>query len=574
MRDLRPSQYPIATRAFRVAESVAIVCTLSLAGFLRLYRLGESPPGMNVDEGAAAWNAFCLLKTGADQHGVSWPVFDSAGFGQGLTTLWLYVLMPFQAIGGLSVLTTRIAAALIGVLVVFLMYVAGKRLFNTWTGITAALLLSINPWHLQQSRWGHMATLFPLLAILPIITMLWANLPLYRDVQGRKPYVFRSAIAGIITGLSCYGYYAARLWVPVFLVGSVLVNWREWRDRVQSLRGTYSVAAFVFALALTFGPLIWATTNLPLLQKRAAAMWVWDPGDSLGLKVQKVIARYPGHFGIDFLFLKGDVDIALSPPNGYGLFQWYSLPMMALGLLQLMSKVRVIPSMKLLLVWIVLFPSADLLSRHPSMHALRSLPGVCPLTLLSAVGIVYTAQGLWVRRKTLTILAVVLTTAITFFMSSRFFRAYYQHFNTDPAKYYAGHKDILDACTWVKPLVEKEDAVFVTSTGIPHPYIYTLIGLEYDPLQWLSDPKVFIDGPLRDGSYTSEQVCLRYGKMYFMYGDFGLSYYRALLKNGRPDRALIIARPGEFSGGNFLPIHQILDNEGSPSLLIYQVILQ
>ena len=52
-----------------------LLAILLVGGALRLWRLGESPPGLNVDEAANAWNAYCLLKTGIDQYGVSWPIF-------------------------------------------------------------------------------------------------------------------------------------------------------------------------------------------------------------------------------------------------------------------------------------------------------------------------------------------------------------------------------------------------------------------------------------------------------------------------------------------------------------------
>src|SRR5437867_9862636 len=90
----------------------ALVAILLVAAALRLWRLGESPPGLNVDEAANAWNAYCLLKTGMDQHGVSWPIFDSQGFGQGMTTVSLYALIPFQAVFGLNIPTARVPAAI------------------------------------------------------------------------------------------------------------------------------------------------------------------------------------------------------------------------------------------------------------------------------------------------------------------------------------------------------------------------------------------------------------------------------------------------------------------------------
>ncbi|MDO8610433.1 MAG: hypothetical protein Q7R95_07830, partial [bacterium] len=45
-----------------------------LAGFLRLYKLGEVPGSLDWDEASIGWNAYSLLKTGTDEYGKAWPV--------------------------------------------------------------------------------------------------------------------------------------------------------------------------------------------------------------------------------------------------------------------------------------------------------------------------------------------------------------------------------------------------------------------------------------------------------------------------------------------------------------------
>mgnify|MGYP001075557147 CR=1 FL=1 len=89
-----------------------------LAALLRLARLGLSPPGLCQDEAISAWNAYCLLRTGRDMAGVSWPIFYAHGFGGSPTVLLPYLIIPFQALGGLSVLTTRLVPAVCGILCV------------------------------------------------------------------------------------------------------------------------------------------------------------------------------------------------------------------------------------------------------------------------------------------------------------------------------------------------------------------------------------------------------------------------------------------------------------------------
>ena len=114
---------------------------------------GSDAPGLHVDEAANAWNAYCLLKTGSDQHGVRWPVFYLGAFGDNRSSLFAYALLPIQAWEG-SVCGQRGCAAVGGILAVFLIYWVGTKLFGVRVGLAAAAMLALNPWHLQQSRLG------------------------------------------------------------------------------------------------------------------------------------------------------------------------------------------------------------------------------------------------------------------------------------------------------------------------------------------------------------------------------------------------------------------------------------
>ncbi|MDD5543340.1 MAG: glycosyltransferase family 39 protein [Acidobacteriia bacterium] len=551
-------------------EIILLVCILALAGGLRVYHLGQSPLWMNVDEGATAWNSYCLLKTGMDQHGVRWPIFDSAGFGQGMTTLYLYMLIPFQAIGGLNVITSRAPAAMCGVLMVFLIYYVGKRLFDRWVGIAAAGLLALSPWHLQQSRWGHMANLFPLIALAPLAVMLWAGFPGADD--GSRPLrPWQALLAGAVTGVGCYGFYGARLWIPVFCTAFVLVNWRAWWGRLKTRPGVLATAAFLLMVLLTFGPLVWASVRLPLVMKRAEVTWVWNPSDAFMTKIEKVVARYPGHFGPGFLFQRGDTDVTLSPPAGYGLFHWYTLPMMLAGLAYVFPRLRRSSSARVLLTWVALYPAADLLNDHPTMHALRSLPGAAALSLTAAVGLIFLLRRSWHWHRQWTVVLAMVAALFILITTMRFNLAFFGDFNADPIRYQVSHRDLVEACAWLKPRLQDEDAVFVTRTGMLHPYIYTLVGLQYDPRQWFRDPKTFEEGRLPNGTFRNEEMCLRYGKLHFIFGEASRREIDQLVKNGRGNRVVFIMRPGELQlGSRVSPVRQIRDPEGNLSLVIYE----
>src|SRR6476660_3603439 len=107
-----PPPPPLAKpRPAQRTSSILLLTILLIAATLRLVACNISPPGLQVDEASNAWNAWCLLKTGYDEHGKTLPIFYTKAFGDYRPPLFLYLLVPFQAIGGLNVCTTRMPSA-------------------------------------------------------------------------------------------------------------------------------------------------------------------------------------------------------------------------------------------------------------------------------------------------------------------------------------------------------------------------------------------------------------------------------------------------------------------------------
>src|SRR5262245_38232081 len=104
-------------------QATVLLCAiLIVAALLRLVGLTHAPPGLNQDEAANAWNAWCLLQTGVDQHGTAWPVFSFREIGSYRSTLYLYLVMPFQMLLGVGPLSVRLPNAVGGIALVALTY--------------------------------------------------------------------------------------------------------------------------------------------------------------------------------------------------------------------------------------------------------------------------------------------------------------------------------------------------------------------------------------------------------------------------------------------------------------------
>ena len=565
-----------------------------LAAGLRLANLGQSPPGLNQDEAANAWNAWCLLETGNDQAGKSWPIFYTRALGSNFTTLNIYLLIPFQAVGGLNAITTRLPAALGGILAVFLIYWVGKRLFGVSAGLLAAALLAIDPWHLLTSRWGHEANLCPLLAIVPLAMLLLARLPI-GQADTRPPRVALAGLAGVLTGVCCYGYPAIRIFLPLFVTAVIAVNGRAWWQLLKTRRGGLAVAAFALGGLVTFGPLVWQHLASPQdISRRTQGIWLWTEQDSASQRFQKVLARYAGHFGPDFLFLDGDGWKMQAPPD-MGQLPWYMLPIMVLGLAHVLGSARRCGAARLVLVWLLLYPVGDCLFAHAgdngqaSLHALRSSPGICGLVLLAAVGARQT--GAWLARKgrkALWAAGAVLAAAVAA-GTVPYLVTFFGEYNRRPIIYHRYHVDLVEACQWLRPRLDQVQAVFVTVQGdqpgrgiIPfnQPYVTMLVSLGYDPHQWFADPARFIA--------MGWDMYYRVGKLNFMYGmpetpvapqavpagTKGRAVWQKALEeigqSGQPGQVAFLLRPWEVDPRRgFTPSHVIVRPDGVSVLGIY-----
>jgi 4-amino-4-deoxy-L-arabinose transferase-like glycosyltransferase len=485
--------------------------------------------------------------------GDSWPIFHTRALGSNNSTLYYYLLIPFQLVGGMNVFTTRLPAAVGGILTVFLIYFVGKRLFGEPIGLAAAGLLAIDPWQIQQSRWGHDASVCALYGIIPLAAMLWANLPVSDD-KDAVPRPVYAVIAGALTGIVCYGYQAVRLFIPAFLFLTLLVTLPGWRRILKTRKGILAAAAFIAGFGATFGPLAWQHIFHPYSLARPDHYQKMVFAEPAAAALRDIATHYVKHFGPDFLFIHGDPYVAQAPP-GMGQLHWYMLPLMVSGLIFLIYRFRHSAAARILLVYVLVYPVGDCFNRVPTEHALRSLPGLCALVLLAAVGAVVGIKWLWKQNRNVAISLAVMFIIAGVALNIRYFYRFYGEFNRDTGIYHSFHTDLVEACKWLRPRFDQYDAIFCTTLGMNMPYLVTLVVLDYEPEQWFSGPRDIFNIEGQDDFYS------RYGKMHFIYGQ---PLEPALNALGPNPRVLVIVRPGELELKN--PVHQIYRPDGEAVL--------
>jgi 4-amino-4-deoxy-L-arabinose transferase-like glycosyltransferase len=587
----------------RRSESGALAFRLALLGItavaaaLRIADLTHTPPGLNQDEAIGSWISWCLLKTGHDMTGQSWPIFYSHGIGDYPSTLFLYMTMPFQALGGLNVWTARLPSAVSGVLCVPLVAYVGARLSGRRVALVAATLLALNPWHLFLSRFGVGASHCSMFALLAVALLLAARLPLANEDRGAPRPAFALA-AGLSAGLACYGYPPLRIYFPVLFALLALVQWRSLGSALASRAGRLALAAFTLAFAALFVPLAIVHVVDPVIAHRWEMTRLWDAGASPLQIAALVTARYLQHFSPDFLFVRGDRFVDVNPLM-VGAFPWVVLPLFLAGAWVLLTRWRSSAAARTLAVLVLAYPAGDLVSRYASVHSQRSAEGVGALVLLAALGAMAIANEIefprgraaargrsaaspdraakprgaagasperraggrsapW-RRGVIVLLALVALIAHV-----RALTRYFREFDRSAEIDHAYHVDLMQAMRWLEPRLAGYDAVFCTVAGMNEPFAITLVALHYDPHRWFAEPRE--THLLGDWEVTSH-----YGKLWFMYDDAWRDEMNRLAAQGGHARVLFIARPDDL--GLPPPLETIRRPDGTPVLLLCERVL-
>lgn len=553
-----PAVPTVDSRTARITLAVILV----MAAIVRLWRLDSAPPGLNQDEALGAWNAWCLLKTGHTMTGEAWPIFSTRGIGDYPTMLFFYTLLPIQAVFGLDVWTTRLPSALAGIASVWLAWDVGSRLFDRRTGLLAAALIALNPWHLLLSRLGMGSGLCSFYALAPVSLLLRARLGLADGEEGR-PRAIPAALAGLVIGLSCYGFHPMRLYFPALLALVLALDPRGWWRRLRDPASRTALLAFAGVLIAVAGPLAWKQAVDPALSQRWQMTRLWEPGAPFPTIARLVAGRYAAHFHPDFLFLRGDT-FEIFKPDGQGEFGWHLLPGMLVGAVLVLRRVRSNRSARLLLALLLAYPAGDVISRYDSVHLLRSAPGVATLVLLGAWGwseaIGFAARG----GRALGVAALgILACGGLAFDGGHLLRYFGSH-DRRPEIYHGYMADLVEASRWMKPRLAGYDAVYVTTIGMIEPWAVTLVATGHDPRAWFAEPR---DRRDRGGW----DVYVRYGRMRFLYDRLWLPEYRSLATDGREHRVLYVVRPGEM--GLDRPVHVIRRPDGADALWLCDEIL-
>lgn len=350
-------------------HKIIFVLILFIAIFFRFWHLGLLPSGLNWDEISHGYNAYSLLKTGQDQWGQKWPIFNFRAYGDYPTTANLYLTIPSIALFGLNAFSIRLPAAIFGLLFVIFNYLLAKIIFkDEKLALFNMFLAALSPWTLFPSRAVFQSNLSQFFFIAGLYFF-------YKSLLKPKNAYF----SALFFGISLYSYHNTRIAVPLLISFFTIYYWRQLKNK------THLLASGVFLL-LAIPNLL----NLFSSESQARNRWVGiiNPnsinlineerrlytGPTFFNRLQnnkvvyfsKQLARnYFDLFNPLPLFFQGSRNYQFNPPNT-GLFFIILLPFFYFGIFRLRQ--FFIPFL------IALLPAALTIGDFPSIRATIALP--------------------------------------------------------------------------------------------------------------------------------------------------------------------------------------------------------
>ncbi|KKR40687.1 MAG: Glycosyl transferase family 39 [Candidatus Woesebacteria bacterium GW2011_GWB1_40_12] len=482
----------------KILYPVILGLIISLAFFLRIYKVTSIPPALNWDEVSIGYNAYSILKTGRDEWGVAFPL-NFKSYGEYKLPAQIYASIPAIAIFGLNGFGVRITPVIYGILTVLLLYLLVQEAFRKKEiSLMSAFLLAVSPWHIQLTR----ASFESSFALFWIVMGIWLFL---KGLKNPKWLTFSM----IPFAISVYTYNSARAFVPLFLFSLVIIYWKYF----------WKVKKWFIAAGLLFTVLMLPLAQMVISGEAAARYKLVSITDEKGL-IPRIDERRNN---------------SKLPAIATKLIHNRYTPFILMGIYFLIKKKD--PNLKILAPWLFLAFVPVAMTNDSIPNALRTLNATPVYQILTALGIYYSYK--FIKSRKVFYLLIGLS-ALLFLLNlgvylTNLFGYYPERYSKD---WQYGNKEVVE---YIKTNQDKYDLI-TYSRHYGEPHMFTLFYLNYDPAR-------FQDSANLNRFETFDWVrVLQFDKYYFPdLGDTGTKYQDVV--NINPGKKILfIGRPEDFPG--------------------------
>jgi 4-amino-4-deoxy-L-arabinose transferase-like glycosyltransferase len=473
-----------------------LLLIITMALVLRVYKVSEYPVGVTWDEPALGYNAYSILKTARDEYGHFLPVTFKS-FGDYKPGLFIYFLVPFVAIFGLTKFAIRFPSGLVGVGSVIAIFFLTQEIIKEkkfkHLPYLAALILALSPWQIHFSRGAWEANL----ALLTIILAIFFFLKLL--AEKKKKYLIASAL---FWAISAYTYHGAKVFLICFTTILVFLMWPEIKSWPTALKRLAVIVGLVLLIPLfasfkgsanrarvmsVFSYTRPVQAIQEILTQENSFYWLnYVLFHSEPLNMAKgVLGRYFNHLSGKFLFFEGDWSSPRHSAPYMGMVYLVEIPFLLLGIGHFLASGHR-QEKSILFAWLLTAPIPAAITRD-IVHGIRSYWMVVPLAIFTATGIFLFFD--WCRKQGKMIfyaggLALIFGYAFCLFL---YLDIYYVHFpKLNSAGWNYGADRVAAIVEEAKP---KYNNVVVTQK-YGQPYIFYLFYTRYDPRRY--QPQAFL----------------------------------------------------------------------------------
>ena len=365
---------------------VSLLIIFGVGLFFRTYCLGSIPYGFHVDEAKAAWNAYSILKTGMDDKGNWLPMYYDS-FGDFRPTGLLYTIIPSLMIFGRTIFAVRFPFALIGALTMFPIFLILNELSknNKKIGIAAAVVISLNPWHIIASRSTSES-------IVSIFLTLWGIYFLLRTIKNKGwKNVFGSIVFFV---LGYFFYHSIRVLAPAFVLVVILIEankcWRAWfifgvlvLASVWLMSSKESQGRMSQVSLKSDFNVLYEVTKMPNEEDPGHLFEARAFHNRLAAYARRFAEEYKDYFGSNFLLGTAAKPIRYTVPQ-IGLLTYFDFIFVILGLFWVSEKKEILVILALLVLAPI--PAAATIEDTPNLQ--RAIYMVPFLVMIAAYGMV------------------------------------------------------------------------------------------------------------------------------------------------------------------------------------------
>lgn len=335
---------------FNTLVCLSFLLIIIVGLIIRIYKVDSAPSGVLVDEASFGYNAYSILKTGRDEHNISFPLVFRA-FGDQKLPAYAYSTIPFIKTFGLNNLAIRIPSVLAGSLlsgVIFLLLIEVGFTFPL--SFIGGFITATSPWAIVLSRFGFESNF----ALFFFVLGLFLSYKSYR-----RHYSYFAVLGGLSFGVTLYSYVAFKLITPIVLIGLIILHYlkNKTSKSISIMLGTTFVLSIIPILITVFSSQSTARFNqVGNTYNTGLKMEINEDRTYCGLRLPRFICtlssnkplfyvrtylyRYITALSPTYLFLEGDSEYKYLNIDQFGAFYVWLLPFYFFGFVYLWKKIK------------------------------------------------------------------------------------------------------------------------------------------------------------------------------------------------------------------------------------------